>query len=141
MPSVRTGPFALWVEFDKRDLARFNKRLDKWQGKPLETRLRKAVEAGARLLVNPIKAHAPRRTGGLRSSTKPSKSIKSRDGWITVRVGPTKRVPDKNRTALLTALLVYGANGAEPNPFIDAAVKPLEPAVQQFIDTQVRRLA
>lgn len=135
-------PVAVWVDFDRRDITRFNKRLDKWQGKPLETRLRKAVEAGARLLVNPIRAQAPSRTGELRRSVKPSRTLKSRDGWISVKVGATKRVPYKGRTALLSAFLIHGTKrGVESNPFVDRAVQPLMGSVQSYIDVQVRRLA
>ena len=37
-------PISVQVTVDQRDIDRITRRLDKWQGKPLETRMAKAIQ-------------------------------------------------------------------------------------------------
>lgn len=128
------------AEVNQRDIDRVTKRLDKWQGSALAKRVDKALAAGARLFAIGLKARAPKRSGGLSRSVKVTR-VRSRDAIATYRVMPTKRVPDKGRTDLLTAILVHGSDrGVESNPFVDETQRALQPSVTAFIGEQIRRL-
>lgn len=53
---------------DDRSYKRAMATLGKYQGRPFRQRVRKAFEAGGRLLVGPMRRMAPFKTGGLRGS-------------------------------------------------------------------------
>src|SRR5688500_19352580 len=74
---------AISVTVNPRDIARISKRLDKWQGKPLEERIAKAIQGGLGLYVGPLKARAAihNRTGATMGSIKVRK-LKKRTGEI-----------------------------------------------------------
>ena len=132
----------LGVKIDPRSLARVTRTLDRYQGKPLAERMDRAVRGGASLLAGPIRAQAPKgRTGGLKASVKVQRRGKSYNR-VGYAVGPTKRVPDRQKSALLTAILVYGSKkrGIERNPFVDRAAAPLLDRVVKFVDEQITRL-
>lgn len=65
----RTAGPSIRLVLDEKALARADARLAKYQGKPLQMRAQRAYLEGARLMVAPMRAAAPRgATGRLRSS-------------------------------------------------------------------------
>lgn len=72
---MTTGPVT--VEFDKRALARFQKRVERYRGQPLANRMAVGTLEAAKLLVSPIKREAPvsqdKDPGGLRNKVRARK--------------------------------------------------------------------
>lgn len=120
------------VHIDQRDVDRVTRRLDKMQGSSLKRAAQKAVVAGAALLVSPIRAAAPAKTGRLRRRVG-ARSVKIRPGEIAAAYAGTR--------------IYYGAwvqdgtsRGIEPNQFVRNVTRTLEPAVESYIAEQVKRL-
>lgn len=72
--SARLGNNALGgviqLQLDQKAIARAQARLENFRDKPLHVRMDKATKAAAELLVAPMRAAAPKRTGRLRASVK-----------------------------------------------------------------------
>lgn len=72
--SARMGKNAaggvIQLQLDQKAVARAQARLEKFRDKPLHVRMDKATKAAAELLVAPIKAAAPKRSGKLRASVR-----------------------------------------------------------------------
>jgi len=129
---------------DQRDIARVNKRLDKWQGKPLATRLQKAVTGGASLMVNPIRAFAPQSASGTTGRyAHKSGNLKRKVRTRTLRKRPGEAAAAYAGPSTFYALFVrYGTSrGIQANSFVERAESFNEARVQRFIDDTVRRLA
>lgn len=52
-------PVSIRVELDERAIARAQARLAKYEGRPFQERMKKAFQAGAQLLVGPMRKRAP----------------------------------------------------------------------------------
>lgn len=111
--------------FDQASLDRARKVLGKYSGRPLEERLRRATTQAARLMVNPIKAASPRRTGALMSSVKAraSRGQSAFGRTIVASVGPTAR----HRHLVIQPHRIVTPGGRDTgrmttgNPFVDRA--------------------
>ena len=128
-------PVSISVTVNQRDIDRLTKRLDKWQGKPLETRMAKAEQAGLGLFVGPLRARAARHnfTGQTTRSIKVSRLRKRAGEAAAYKVGPTSRQRP--------FAIVGTSRGVRADPYVDEVRVALEPTVSRFIDEQVRRLA
>lgn len=155
-----TLPVAISVTVNPRDIARIEKRLAKWQGKPLADRLDKSIRAGLTLMVRPIRAAAPQpgrerppkdARGTLAASVQVWK-LKKRPGEVAAyAVGPRGGRSKTLRVAPHRSLVISGHrmvthDGREVGfvtgqPFVDQAAGPMEAPVMAFINEQVRRLA
>ena len=120
------------VHIDQRDVARVTRRLDKMHGAPFQKVIQKAVVAGAALLVTPIRAAAPVKTGKLRARVG-ARALKKKSGEAAAAYAGTR--------------IYYGAwvqdgtsRGVHANPFVEQVTRALEPAVNGYINEQVKRL-
>lgn len=100
--------------------------LDRQSGTALKRRVRMGMQAGGKLLVKPIRAEAPRRTGTLARSV----SVRTgRDG--SVSVGP--------RSWYRHFVIRGTRRGVTANPFVDRAVDSnLDPAKRRVADVILR---
>lgn len=128
-------PVSVSVQVNPRDIARVTKRLDKWQGRPLEERMAKAQQAALSLFVGPLRARAAAHnlTGATTRSIKVTKLRKRPGEAAAYKVGPTSR----HRPFAI----VGTSRGVKPDLYVDQVREALEPAVLGFMDAQVRRLA
>lgn len=130
------GPsVAINLAVNPRDIARITKRLDKWQGKPLATRMAKAIQSGLTLYVGPLRARAAAHvlTGGTVRSIR-VKALRKRPGEVAAyKVGPT--------TWYGHFAIVGTSRGVSPDPYVDQVREQFERPVTAFIDEQIRRLA
>ena len=106
------------VQFDQKSLDRAKKTLAKYQGKPLADRLRRGATQAARLLVNPIRAASPRKTGKLAGSVK---AYSARVG-IGATVGP--KAPHRHLVIQGHRIVTPGGRDTgrrtRANPFVDS---------------------
>lgn len=127
----------VYLELDQKALGRALTRLQRYEGRAFGTRVSRAYLEGAKLLVAPIRAKAPKGpTGNLR------KSISARD-WKRLRghevavvsVGP--RAPHRHLVIRGHRIVTPGGRDtgrtSRANPFVDEAVRPLLGQVQAFI--------
>jgi hypothetical protein len=123
------------VTVSQRDVDRIAKRLDKWQGKPLADRLKKATQGALQLLVNPIRFGAARHSiTGKTVQTVKVTTLRKRAGELwAMKVGV--------RTWYAHFVIAGTSRGVEADPYVDRAYEPLKGEIQNFIDYQVRRLA
>lgn len=139
------------VTLDKRALKAFQKRVERYQGKPLAYRLDRGTSEAAKLLVPSVRAAAPKGpTGNLKKSIR-AYSKRSKGGGSTTSllrgpgistvfmasqgslssafVGPSSRVAP-HRHLVIRGHSVVTPGGRDtgrqsiPNPFVDNAVKP-----------------
>ncbi len=135
---------AISVTVSQKDLDRVEKRLDKWQGKPLEVRLKKATEGSMSLMVNPIRAQTPvsekgqkgryaHQPGNLRRKVR-QRVLKKRQGEVAAAyAGPS---------VYYGQWAQHGSSmGQQPNEFVGRALAFNRERISSFIDEQVRRLA
>lgn len=154
------APVSLNITVNPRDIARIEKRLAKWQGKPLAERVDKAMRAGLSLMVGPIRTKAPQpghergakdATGRLAAATQVWK-LKKRPGEIAAyAVGPRGGRSKSLRVAPHRALVIAGhrmvthdgrqVGYVTGQPYVDQAVSEMEPSVMRFINEQIGRLA
>jgi len=134
------------VELDAKALARFAKRVEKWQGRPLSDRMGRGTIEAARLMVGPIRALTPRGTGNLSRSVKAQSYRAAFSGGTiaSAKVGPTARhralvIWGTKPHSLATKRtgrspwVAFGSRvfpaalvshpGATANPFVDKAVQ------------------
>lgn len=129
------GPIS--VEFDTKALARFRKRVERYQGLPLAQRMQKGTLEAARLLVPPTKVAAPvshdKDPGGLRQKVKARQS-RARDVFGNLTKQKTYGA-EVTSTARHHHLVIRGHRIVTPggrdtgrrsvaNPFIDEAAAP-----------------
>ncbi len=135
-----TFPSSFSVTINSADVARVVKRLDKWQGAELATRTQKAIQAGAALLVGPIRAGADRhRITGNTERSVAVKKLRNRSGEnAAYKVG----VKAKNASSAWYAhfLIVGTSRGIVSDGYVDAAYAELGGEVTAFIDNQIIRL-
>lgn len=124
------GPIS--VEFDTKALARFRKRVERYQGLPLAQRMQKGTLEAARLLVPPVRSAAPKGpTGNLRRRV--TAKQRAFRGTFTGRTKTMDAVVTS--TAPHRHLVIRGHRIVTPggrdtgrrttgNPFVDEAVKP-----------------
>lgn len=154
------APVSVQITVNPRDIARISKRLSKWQGKPLEQRMDKAIRAGLSLMVRPIRAKAPQpgheraprdATGQLAGSVQVWK-LRKRVGEVAAyAVGPrggrskTLKIAPHRHLVIRGHRMVTHAGAqvgfVQGNPFVDEAVGSMEPSVRAFISEQITRLA
>lgn len=139
--SVRMGSLAyggvVQLQLDQKAVARAQARLEKFRGQPLNVRMDKATRAAAELLVKPMQAAAPKRTGKLRRSVS-VRSVSNRDKAIVGR--GLQKVTGGDRVALVGPrspvrhLVIRGhrivtrsgrdtGRRTQPNPFVDAVAR------------------
>ena len=139
------------VELDVKALARFQKRVARYQGMPLAKRMQKGALEAARLLVAPVRTAAPKGpTGNLRRSIRAGSyrdmksglktSLLSGSGVKTVLfgsdafiasayVGPSSRVAP-HRHLVIRGHRIVTPGGRDTgrrttgNPFVDSAAAP-----------------
>lgn len=84
-------PVSIRVELDERAIERAQARLAKYQGRPFQERMKKAFQAGAQLLVGPMRKRAPEgpakvglypHPGGLTKKTISVRSRKPPPGYV-----------------------------------------------------------
>lgn len=136
--SVRMGSLAyggvMQLQLDPKAVARAQARLEKFRDKPLHVRMDKATKAAGELLVKPMQAAAPKRTGKLRKSIA-SRTATNRDKAVIGR--GFQRATGGDRVALIGPraahrhLIIRGhrivtrggrdtGRRTQPNPFVDA---------------------
>lgn len=125
-----TGPIS--IELDIKSLARFRKRVERYQGMPLAKRMQKGTLEAARLLVPAVKAAAPvGPTGNLR------KRVTAKQHAFRGFIGGRQQTLDAvvtstapHRHLVIRGHRVVTPGGRDtgrhsiPNPFIDNAAKP-----------------
>lgn len=128
-------PVSVTVTVSQKDIDRITKRLDKWQGAPLQKRMEKAVQGGLALLVNPIRSGAGRHriTGKTAASVRVRKLRKISDEIFAYKVGPTTRYAH--------FVIAGTSRGVEADPYVDEALNANEATVMSFIDEQVKKVA
>ena len=153
-------PISVQVTVDQRDIDRITRRLDKWQGKPLETRMAKAIQGGLTLLRGPIRAaaigpgneRAPKdATGKLRAAVQVWALKKRRGEAAAYAVGPRGGRSKRLNVAPHRHLVIRGhrmvthsgqvVGFVTGQPFVDEAVAPLWGQVRSFIDEQIRKVS
>ena len=134
---MATGPIT--VKLDTRALKAFRKRVERYQGQPLERRLSLGVLEAARLLVPPVRANAPKGpTGNLRKSIRAGASSRrggddlvtraSKGALVTAYVGPSSRKAP-HRHLVIRGHRIVTTTGRDTgrrsvaNPFVDEAVR------------------
>jgi len=132
MPPTAGAGIVLTV--NQKDIDRISKRLDKWQGKPLEVRMQKAERAGMALYVGPLKSRA-----GAHVLTG-----KTRSGYAvrTLRRRPNEKAAFKvsSNTRQRHFAIVGTSRGVRADPYVEEVQRQFEPQVLRFIDEQIRRL-
>lgn len=134
---IRMGALAyggvIQLQLDQKAVARAQARLEKFRDAPLHVRMDKAAKAAGELLVKPIQAAAPRRTGKLRRSVS-SRTVANRDKAVVGR--GFQRATGMDRVALVGPrspvrhLVIQGhrivtrsgrdtGQRTQPNPFVD----------------------
>lgn len=110
----------------ERQLAAFERRLARWQGRPLEDRARRGALAAAQYLARPIRATAPvGRTGNLRRSVR-ARTLRTRAGYrsLAALVGPVS--PHRHLVIRGHRIVTRGGRDtgrrSRANPFVDRAV-------------------
>lgn len=139
--SVRMGSLAyggvVQLQLDQKAIARAQARLEKFRDQPLHIRMDKATKAAGELLVKPIQAAAPKRTGRLRRSVS-SRTVSNRDKAVVGKgfqrstgmdrvalVGPRSPV----RHLIIRGHRIVTPGGRDtgrrtmPNPFVDAVAR------------------
>lgn len=135
--SVRSGSLAyggvMQLQLDAKAVARAQARLEKFRDKPLHVRMDRATKAAGELLLKPMQAAAPRRTGKLRKSVS-SRTVANRDRPVFAK--STMRAIGADRVALVGPraahrhLIIRGhrivtpggrdtGRRTQPNPFVD----------------------
>lgn len=133
------APGLLEFQFNTKDLARIQKKLEKMQGKPLGERMRKATLAAADLMVKPIRAQTPKGpTGHLRRYVKArpmykryfNYSLNVADiGWRTQTFGALVGPTSPHRHLVIRGHRIVTPGGRDtgrstrPNPFVDRATR------------------
>jgi hypothetical protein len=136
MPAPKGLPaYQIHVMVNQRDLDRIDKRLEKWQGKPLETRMAKAEQAGMALYIGPLKSRAA--SHNLTGATQRGYAVRK----LRKRAGEVVAYKVSSNTRYRHFAIVGTSRGVKPDPYVDQVHRVLEPAVTKFIDEQVRRLA
>ncbi len=120
------------VEVDQASIRRARAMLGKYEAKPMADRMRKGTLAGARLMVNPVKAVTPvGKTGNLRASitARPARSLGAFGKAITAYVGPTGRKGAAGHLVIRGHRIVGPrpnrvdtGRRAKANPFVDRAI-------------------
>ena len=123
---------AITVELDVKALARFRKRVERYQGMPLAQRMQKGTLEAARLLVSPVRTAAPKGpTGNLKRKVSARQSRVKQGGGGTVRtfdavVGST--APHRHLVIRGHRIVTPGGRDtgrmSTANPFVDSAVQP-----------------
>ena len=130
------------VELDMKAMARADKRLAGYMGKPLQRRAQQAYIEGARLLVNPIRqeiaAAGHVKSGAYRRSVK-ARRPRMRPGEMAVAsVGPVR----PTRHLLIQGHRIVTRGGRDTGrrttgePVVDRAFERLGGQVQDFIATR-----
>jgi hypothetical protein len=100
-----------------KGLSEVQKVLDGYSPKALDKRMQKALMVGARTLVRPMRAEAPKRTGLLARSISARRGRRERPSAV---VGPR----GGKRGAFYRHFVIGGSRtGMRPNPFVDRAVR------------------
>lgn len=139
------GPWlSVSAKMDLREYARAEKRLARYEGRPLAERARRAAVEGARLGVRPIRSSGrfKNRTGNLRASVS-ARAVRLRDGEMAAAsVGPRGRkgghkhlIADGHR--IVTRSGQDTGRRTRPDPFVESAFKDYGPRAQQLITAQV----
>ena len=133
----RIGPIAIVV--DEKSIARADKRLERYQGRYLHERAKKAYLEGARLGVRPIRAWTPAKSGNLRRSVK-AQNVRTRAGEMAAAtVGP--RAPHRHLITRGHRIVTPGKRDTgrrtTPNPFVDEAFNAYGQAALDFINARV----
>ncbi len=112
------------------------KKLDQWQGKPLQIRTQKAQQAGMKLYVPALRTQAGRhnRTG----KTQRGYGVRKLRQRNYTELGAYKA---SSNTWYKHFAIVGTSQGVRPDPYVDRVRTALTPAVVGFIETQIRRLA
>lgn len=125
------------VTVNPRDIARLEKRLSKWQGKDLATRMDKALQAGLKLFVPALKARAARhnRTGKTMATY----------GVRKLRKQPFNKEVAAYKVGASTwyrhFAIVGTSRGVEPDPYVASVEEALSGTVTDFVGEQITRLA
>jgi hypothetical protein len=149
------------VDVDQKALDRAMKRLERYQGKPLQRRAQQVYVEGARLMRGPMQRAAPVKTGALRRAIT-ARGNRLRPGEMAVAsVGPRHRkaphrylVTEGTRRHALTgvrsgarfarfpsgqvrAFVGFDHPGARANPFVERTREAHAPRIQSWINARV----
>ena len=135
---------SIQISVDQHDIASIQKRIYQISGTPLAKRLQQAIKEGLTMLVGPIQAAAPFKTGRLRASVR-GRAPRKRAGEVAAyQVGPTAThahlVIQGHR--VVTHYPTHRDTGkrARANPFVENAARPFEGAVESYIGERVTAL-
>jgi hypothetical protein len=126
----------LSAEVNEKDLARVAKRLDKWQGKPLEVRTQKAEQAGMKLFISPLKSRAARHN--LTGKTQYGYAVRKLRKKNYTELGAYKA---GSNTWYRHFAIVGTRRGVRPDLYVDAVRESFGVRVVAFIREQITRLA
>lgn len=130
------------VEVSQRDIARVNKRLAQYQGKPLAERTLKALSGGASLLVNPIRAAAPQSKAGQTGRyAHPSGNMKKKVRTRKLRTRSGEMAAYYAGPSVYYALFVqYGTRYQSANQFVQRTTASLAPEINDYISNKIAEL-
>jgi hypothetical protein len=126
----------LTAEVNAKDLARVQKRLDKWQGAPLKVRTQKVQQGAMKLFIAPLRAEAARHN----------------DTGATQKGYGVRKLRQKNYTELGAYkvssntwykhfAIVGTKRGIQRDPYVDRVREKYHARIVAFIRQQIFRLA
>ena len=144
MPKPIAPQFSLSIYTNPKDLARVQKRLDKYKGASLEKVIERAQSGAASMIVPSLRSAAPvgredkkgrypHEAGNLQRRIR-AKSLRKRTGEAGAAYAGT---------TTYYGLFVQqgGAVNRRANPFVEQVTRQLEPEINNFQEEQIRRLA
>lgn len=134
-------PISVKVSVDQRELDRAVKRLERYAGRPLHERARRAYLETARLGVRPIRAASPRVSGSLRASVR-ARSLtgpRLRPGEMAAAsVGPRK--PHRHLVTQGHRIVTRGGRDtgrrSRADPFVDRAFEQYGERARAFAESR-----
>lgn len=132
------------ITLNPRDVDRILKRLAKYQGRPLQERMQKALYAGASLMIRPMRAQAARHTGGsgATAASVKVKKLKLRSGE-TAAYSTRPTTPQAHLVIRGHRIVPQGTNTGRrtrADPYVGRAIAALEPQIRTFVDEQIASL-
>lgn len=130
------------VEVSQRDIARVDKRLEKFQGKPLAERTLKALSGGASLLVGPIRQLAPVSPSGQTGKyAHPSGNLRRKVRTRKLRNQPGEIAAYYAGPAVYYGLFVNkGTRYQQANPFVERATAQVRDQVNAYVSEKITSL-
>ncbi len=129
-------PFSLDVTINPQDMARAQKRLDKWKGAPLAIRTQRAAQAGMKLFIAPLRARAERHN--LTGRTQRGYAVRKLRKRNYTEIAQYKA---SSNTWYKHFAIVGTSQGVPPDPYVSQVKAEYQARVVSFIESEIVRLA